>query len=565
MRLSGLVPLLALAALGVFLAGHLLGWDVMPSSAPPLVGPASDSVTTAAMSARIDGRLDVGLGQTGFLYSAEPIRTGGDIGLPEAVERTQGTIDRGGPGAGRGPRALHLCWMEPGAGSFAGLGAVPGRRVVGRPLGVPGDRAPGGGSRARCGWAHPMAETPVSVSGDFEITVPGGCGGAGGWGCGGARGLDRDCRWMGISGRRRRMGGLGVRRVDPGDHRAASYTPRIVPSDRLKRLALIVWTAVGVLALGYVFLYIAGSVRVIWLPIAFAAGLVFLLEPMVRVFQRMRMPRVLAVILSFLVVVAVILAVAALVLPTIRVQAQELGKQLPDLYLSGIDWLREAGAKVGVNIDDVLSQQAIEDWLNDPANQETVQNLLLGFGAGAGQVIRGVTEAFAVLVLAPVLAIYILIDLERFKASSLGMTPPRHREETAFVAGEVSTAMGSFVRGQFLVALIVGIASSFGMWLIDLPFWLIIGILAGFLNLIPFLGPVVGGALAALVALLNGDVTQAIWAVVIFVGDPTGGQPRDHPSRATSPGESLTSGHHPRSDHRWLGRRVCWVSWWRCR
>jgi len=291
-----------------------------------------------------------------------------------------------------------------------------------------------------------------------------------------------------------------------------------VPSDRLQRLALTVWTAVGALALGYVFLIIAGEVRVIWLPIAFAAGLVFLLEPMVRVFQRMRIPRILAVFLAFLVVIALILAVVALIRPTIRAQAEELGKQLPDLYLSGIDWAREAGAKLGVNVDEILSQQAIEDWLNDPANQETVQNLLLGFGAGAGQVIRGVTEAIAVLVLAPVLAFYILIDLERFKANSLGITPPRHREETAFVAGEVSTAMGSFVRGQLLVSVIVGIASSLGMWLIDLPFWLIIGILAGFLNLIPFLGPVVGGALAALVALLNGDLSQAIWAVLIFVG-----------------------------------------------
>lgn len=76
--------------------------------------------------------------------------------------------------------------------------------------------------------------------------------------------------------------------------------------------------------------------------------------------------------------------------------------------------------------------------------------------------------------------------------------------------------MGSFVRGQLLVAVIVGVASSIGMWIIDLPFWLLIGILAGFLNLIPFLGPIVGGALAALVALLNGDPTQAIVAIVIF-------------------------------------------------
>ena len=121
------------------------------------------------------------------------------------------------------------------------------------------------------------------------------------------------------------------------------------------------------------------------------------------------------------------------------------------------------------------------------------------------------------LVLAPVLAIYILIDLKRFKEGALDATPPKYREESAFVAGQVGTALGSFVRGQLLVSVIVGIASSIGMWLIDLPFWLIIGILAGFLNLIPFLGPIVGGALAVLVALLNGDPSQAVWAVVIFV------------------------------------------------
>jgi predicted PurR-regulated permease PerM len=289
-----------------------------------------------------------------------------------------------------------------------------------------------------------------------------------------------------------------------------------VPSDRLRRIALIVWTAVGAVALGYVLLIVAGSVRVIWLPVAFAAGLVFLLEPAVNGFARMRVPRPLAAVLALAVLIAFILAVAALVLPTIREQAAELGARLPDLYFAGINWVREAGANLGLDVDELLSQQAIEEWLNDPANQETVQNLLLGFGAGAGQLIRGVAEAVAVLGLAPVLALYILIDLERFKANTLEVTPPRHREEFSFVAGQVGTALGSFVRGQLLVSVIVGFASSVGMWAIDLPFWLLIGIIAGFLNLIPFMGPVVGGALAALVALLNGDLSQAVWAVLIM-------------------------------------------------
>jgi predicted PurR-regulated permease PerM len=290
-----------------------------------------------------------------------------------------------------------------------------------------------------------------------------------------------------------------------------------VPSERLRRIALVVWTAVGAVALGYVLLIVAGSIRVIWLPIAFGAGIVFLLEPVVRAFERMRLPRPVAAILALVALIGLVFAVIALVVPTIREQAAEVGQRLPDLYLAGIGWVRDVGASLGLDVDELLSQEAIEVWLNDPANQETVQNLLLGFGAGAGQVIRGVAEAVVVLGLAPVLALYILIDLERFKANALEVTPPKHREEFAFVSGQVGTALSSFVRGQLLVAIIVGFASSLGMWLIDLPFWLLIGIIAGFLNLIPFLGPVVGGALAALVALLNGDVTQAIWAVLIMI------------------------------------------------
>ncbi len=290
-----------------------------------------------------------------------------------------------------------------------------------------------------------------------------------------------------------------------------------MPSDRLKQAALIVGIAVGLVVLGYAALVVAGSVRIIWLPVVFAAGLGFLLEPVVGAFERIRIPRIGGAILAFLGLAAFIVAVTALVFPLVQEQAVAFAQQLPDLYLEVINWLRETGARLGLDVDELLSQEAIEDWLNDPANQETIQNLLLGFGAGAGQVIRGVTELIAVVGLAPVLAIYILIDLEKFKTNMIGLTPPKHQEEVSYVGGEVGGALGSFVRGQLLVALIVGVMSSFGMWIIDLPFWLLIGIIAGFLNLIPFLGPIVGGALAALVALLSGDPWQAVWAIVIMV------------------------------------------------
>lgn len=290
-----------------------------------------------------------------------------------------------------------------------------------------------------------------------------------------------------------------------------------MPGDRLRQIALITWICVGLVALGWVFLTIGEAIRVIWLPLTFAAGLVFLLEPAVKVFERLRFHRLVGAILAFLVLVAVIVAIGALVWPTVQAQGTELIEQLPDLYAEVVNWLRDAAIALGLNIDEFLSQEIIEGWLRDPANQETIQQLLFGFGAGAGVVLRGVAETIAVVGLAPVLAIYFLMDLNKFKRQSLELTPPRIRSEVAHVSGEVGTALGSFVRGQLLVAMIVGIASSIGMWVIDLPFWLIIGIVAGLLNLIPFLGPVVGGALAALVALLNGDFWQAVWAVLIMI------------------------------------------------
>lgn len=180
-------------------------------------------------------------------------------------------------------------------------------------------------------------------------------------------------------------------------------------------IALIVWTAVGAIALAWVLLLIAGSIRVMWLPLAFGAGLVFLLEPTVRAFDRIGFRRVFSAIFALLALGGLVLALIILVLPTIREQAAALVEGLPDLWTGLIDWLRGLAESLGYNIDDVLRQGAVEDWLSDPANQETLQSLIFGFGAGAGTVIRGFTEAILVVALAPVIALYLLIDADNYR------------------------------------------------------------------------------------------------------------------------------------------------------
>ena len=70
---------------------------------------------------------------------------------------------------------------------------------------------------------------------------------------------------------------------------------------------------------------------------------------------------------------------------------------------------------------------------------------------------------------------------------------------------QIGQAVGGFFRGQLLVALFVGVASSIGLWIIGLPFWLPVGIVAGVFNLVPLVGPFIGGGPAVIIALISGQ------------------------------------------------------------
>lgn len=287
-------------------------------------------------------------------------------------------------------------------------------------------------------------------------------------------------------------------------------------TDSLRRTALIVWIAIGAMALLWALFRVADTVRIIWLPLTFAGGLTLLLNPIVNAFERVKISRLIGTLFAFVVAASVVAATVVLLVPAIRRQGNDFAAQLPNLYDSVVDGLNQISNSVGIDLGGVWTSQTIQEWFQNPDNQATIQELVGGFGSGAGRILRGVTETLAVVLLAPVLAFYMLMDSTKFKDASRALIPPRHREEVVYIASQVTTALGSFVRGQLLVALIVGVLSSLGLFILDLPFWLLIGIIAGILNMVPFVGPFVGGALAAIVALFNGSVSQALWAVGIF-------------------------------------------------
>lgn len=172
-RVSALVPVVWVTVFALFVSGHLLGWALMPSASTDLNGPQAGSATTGALSARIDGRLRVGSGESGFLYAVEPLKRGGDIGPPVAVEQLQGANI-----------AIDLeDSPDPGLYTFAGWAIdLDESPVWSLSLGgeIEADLSRLGLSSLQLNGAGSASLGPVAnnvvvtISGDFEIIVPAG-------------------------------------------------------------------------------------------------------------------------------------------------------------------------------------------------------------------------------------------------------------------------------------------------------------------------------------------------------------------------------------------------------
>ncbi|WP_316014708.1 AI-2E family transporter [Roseobacter sp. HKCCA0434] len=134
-----------------------------------------------------------------------------------------------------------------------------------------------------------------------------------------------------------------------------------------------------------------------------------------------------------------------------------------------------------------------------------------------------VFDFFLLLVVAPVVAFYMLMDWDHMIARIDGWLPREHQDTIRALARRVDDVLAGFVRGQLTVCLILGTFYAIALTLIGLQFGLIIGLFAGLISFIPFIGSIVGGALSIGVALFQ-FWDQPLWILAVaavFVGGQT--------------------------------------------
>jgi predicted PurR-regulated permease PerM len=305
--------------------------------------------------------------------------------------------------------------------------------------------------------------------------------------------------------------------------------PRLPVSERMRRAGIVAWSTIGILILACAFVWALYRVRIILPPLVLALIIIYMLNPIVSRLEARGVPRVFGTIGSYVVVLGGLTLLIIAISPFIGRQIDSFTQDWPEFRLDLAQSIENSAASLhdsfGLDLDtsqvtcllgadEVPSSDAPTHAKCDQVTRDFRERISTQAGR-ITEIGSSVLEIMFIFLVAPILALYLLIDLPQLQRDIMNLVPEDHQDEFADLGSKIGRAVGGFFRGQLLVALIVGILASFGFFLIDLRFWLIIGAIAGFTNLIPLVGPFIGGGLGFIVGSLTGGIGQGLKAVVV--------------------------------------------------
>jgi len=285
--------------------------------------------------------------------------------------------------------------------------------------------------------------------------------------------------------------------------------------DRWRRIAISAWASIGVLILvsvGFFALMKVGSALV---PFMLAIVIVYLFRTPVAMLERRGLKRGVAVGVCYLVATIVLVIAGLFVVPPLVDQIGEFIKAFPQYYGRAVtlwqqlqsqynavavpDWANQAL----LSLEDTISQQAV-NW------SSAIAGRVFSVGSGA---LSFLFNSF----LAVVVGFWILKDLDAIKREVVLLAGPKRHDEAAVISTKVSNVLGGYLRGQAVVSAATAVLVTIGLSIFGVPYALVLGLLAGALNIIPWFGPLVAEVVAAIAAAFVSP-WLALVAVLVIAG-----------------------------------------------
>jgi predicted PurR-regulated permease PerM len=281
-------------------------------------------------------------------------------------------------------------------------------------------------------------------------------------------------------------------------------------TEGIRRAGSVAWAFVGLAVAVAIIGWVAWKVAVIFPPLILAGAIVFILNPLISLLQRRGIPRVAGVALTYFGFMAVVVLIGLLMWPAVHDQGENLGDRWPQIRTKMETWVDDRAESFKGTPFEFDRQKVTEAFSSTDVSVRDQIDRVAKVGVQ-------VFHVLLVMILTPIFAFYLLVDLPHLRQVADGLIPATARPEVLVLARRMNAAVGGFFRGQLVVALIVGILVSIGLLIIGLPFWLLIGMVAGFFNMIPLVGPYIGGIPALVIALTTKEPITALWVILIMV------------------------------------------------
>ena len=271
------------------------------------------------------------------------------------------------------------------------------------------------------------------------------------------------------------------------------------------------WLTVALISAGLLYL-----LAPILLPFVAGALLAYLGDPLVDRLEKLKISRTLSVVVVFFMIFLIMLPILLYLVPLLESQIKTLITKMPGY----IDWIMinlepTLQETFGINIPALEIEQLKSSFKDNFTSAGGFFKSLLRTVTHSGFVVAGWA---ANLFLIPVITFYLLRDWDRLVDYLHDLLPRDIEPTVSLLTKESDEVLGAFLRGQMLVMLSLGTIYAIGLKLVGLELSLLIGMLAGLLSFIPYMGLIVGIIVAGIAVMLQTqDPTNLLWVGAVFI------------------------------------------------
>lgn len=277
-------------------------------------------------------------------------------------------------------------------------------------------------------------------------------------------------------------------------------------TDAQKWLLLVSLTLIGWL------LYLLAPVLT---PFVISALLAYLCDPIVDRIEKYKLSRTLSVVIVFACLIITFGAALLVLLPMLENQLARLITRIPQFFT----WIQETlipllASKSGLDISQVNLEKLKLAFAQNWKDIGSILSRILVKISQSGQTLMAL---FSFLILIPVVTFYLLRDWDILVAKVHDLLPRKYEKVISTLARECDQVLGEFMHGQLLLMLAQGVLYSVGLWIVGLEFALLIGMMAGLVSFVPYLGVVVGVVVAGIAAFMQfQDVIHLVYVAIVF-------------------------------------------------